>query len=149
MPYQPLHRLRLANLQLHLDRQNAQNNVAIVQAVLSQRRRRRRREVWVKPWLQRRPLLGQYERLMAELRDEDIPSFRNFVRVDPEMFHELLVRLGDRITKKDTWYRKALEPGLKLAITLRFLGTGRQLSFPYVWLQGILQHHFPDNQRCV
>ena len=29
------------------------------------------------------------------------------------MFHELLVRLGDRISKKDTWDRKALDPGLK------------------------------------
>ena len=36
----------------------------------------------------------------------------------------LLNRLGERITKKDTWYRKALNPGLKLAITLRYLATG-------------------------
>ena len=40
------------------------------------------------------------------------------------MLHELLVRLGDRISKKDTWYRKALEPGLKLAMTLLYLGAG-------------------------
>ena len=85
---------------------------------------RRRRAVWVRPWLQRRNLLGQYERLMSEIRDEDLPAFKNFVRVEPGMFHELLVRLGDRIRKKDTWYRKALDPGLKLAITLRYLGAG-------------------------
>ena len=40
------------------------------------------------------------------------------------MFRELLERVGPRITKQDTNYRKALEPGLKLAITLRHLATG-------------------------
>ncbi|MEW8542127.1 MAG: hypothetical protein AB2693_01215, partial [Candidatus Thiodiazotropha sp.] len=66
----------------------------------------------------------QYERFMVELRDEDMLAFRNFLRVEPTMFNELLNRLGERITKKDIWYRKALDAGLKLAITLRFLATG-------------------------
>jgi len=30
-------------------------------------------------------------------------------------------RVGPRIRKKDTNYRKALDPGLRLAITIRFL----------------------------
>ena len=66
---------------------------------------------------------GQYEHLMAVLRDEDIPAFRNFLRVEPAMFNELLNRLGERITKKDTWYRVVIDPGLKLAIPLRYLAT--------------------------
>ncbi len=40
------------------------------------------------------------------------------------MFQELLNRLGPAIAKQDTFYRKALQPGLMLAITLRFLTTG-------------------------
>ena len=40
------------------------------------------------------------------------------------MFHELLQCLTPRLTKADTNFRRALEPGLKLAITLRFLATG-------------------------
>ena len=113
-------------MQLELHRNAAQViHVVVAQAELRQRRRRRRnRTIWVKPWLQRRNLLGQYERLMAEHLDEDIPAFRNFLRVEPAMFNELLNRIGDRITKKDTWYRKALDQGLKLAITLRYLATG-------------------------
>ena len=75
------------------------------------------RRYWVKPLLEGRPLLGQYERLMAELREEDVYIFRKFVRMDPEMFRELLLRLSPSLTKKDTWYRKALNPSLKLAIT--------------------------------
>ena len=81
--------------------------IVVAQAVLRlSRRRRRNRSIWVKPWLQRGNLLGQYERLMAELRDEDIPAFRNFPRVEPAMFNEMLNRLGERITKKDTLYRQ-------------------------------------------
>ena len=65
----------MANLQLELDRNAAQVNIVAAQARLLQRRRRRRnRTIRVKPWLQRRNLLGQYERLMAELPGEDIPA---------------------------------------------------------------------------
>ena len=51
-------------------------------------------------------------------------SFRNFVRVEPAMFRELLLRLRPRLEKIDTFFRKSLDPGLKLAITLRYLATG-------------------------
>ena len=85
---------------------------------------RRIRRFWQRNWLERRPLHGQYERLMAELRMEDIASFRSFVRMDPQMFQELCARLGPRIEGTDTWMRKALSPELKLAITLRHLATG-------------------------
>ena len=44
--------------------------------------------------------------------------------MDPEMFHELLDRLVPRLTKTDTFCRKALSPGLKLSITLRYLASG-------------------------
>jgi len=56
---------------------------------------------------------------MRELRVEDQASFFNFLRMPPEMFDELLARIGPRIQKQDTRYRKALEPGLKLAVTIR------------------------------
>ncbi|XP_034024730.1 protein ALP1-like [Thalassophryne amazonica] len=44
--------------------------------------------------------------------------------MEPVMFHEILQRLTPRIEKQDTFRRKALEPGVKLAITIRFLATG-------------------------
>ncbi len=61
---------------------------------------------------------------MSELEVEDPAAFKNFVRIEPAMFRELLNRLGTAISKNDTFYRKALHPGLRLAITLKFLATG-------------------------
>ena len=61
---------------------------------------------------------------MVQLRREDPASFQNFLRIQPEMFDELLARVGPRITKHDTNYRKALDPGTKLAATLRHLASG-------------------------
>ena len=54
------------------------------------RRRRRGRRCWVRPWVKRRPELGQYRRLMGELEQEDTAGFRNFLRVEPAMYHELV-----------------------------------------------------------
>ena len=90
------------------------------------RRRRRRPRRWlVRPWLETdiRLQFGHYNRLIEELRMEDAESFRNFLRMDLVMFDELLNSVGPRITKKNTWYRQATEPGLKLALTLRYLCT--------------------------
>ena len=57
-----------------------------------------------------------------------------FVRMDPAMFREVLQRVGPIIEKYDTWYRKSVNPGCRLAITLRFLATGekyRSLMFGF------------------
>ncbi len=98
----------------------------IAQVGLARRRLRvgNRRVVWVRPWLLRRPIYGHYETLLAELNREDIPAFWNYTRMDPDMFFELVERLTPRIQKQDTWYRKALQPGFKVAVTLRHLATG-------------------------
>ena len=53
--------------------------VAMALMVRGRRQRRRRRvrnrkRFWVRPWLLRRPLYGQYEHLMQELYGEDVKS---------------------------------------------------------------------------
>ena len=80
----------------------------------------------MRPWLSRRLDYGHYDTLMRELEAEDVVSFRNFFRMDPAMFREVLQRVGPRIEKYDTWYRKAINPGCRLAITLRLLATGEK-----------------------
>ena len=65
--------------------------------------------------------LGQYSRLMEELRFEDVAAFNNFTRVEPDMFADIVEHVSHIIWKQD---RKVLEPGLKVALTLRHLATG-------------------------
>jgi hypothetical protein len=104
--------------------------IEIAQIVNRRRRRRRPRRYWVRPWLSadRRLQFGQYDTLMRELRMDDTNSFFIFLRMEPAMFDELLERVGPRIQKKDTGWRKALEPGIKLAITIRHLASGDKYS---------------------
>ena len=40
-------------------------------------RRRQAKKFWVRQWLLRRPLYGQYEKLLAEMKADDSASFRN------------------------------------------------------------------------
>ena len=60
-------------------------------------------------------------------------QLRNFLRMEPAMFDKLLHRIRPRIAKQDTWYRQAIEPGIKLALTRRHIATG-DTSYSYIWL---------------
>lgn len=112
-------------------------NVANINLIAVERRRRRRqRRWWTRPWLspERRRSFGLYDQLMTELRREDRQSFVHFLRMPTEMFDEILQRVGPRIAKQNTFYRNPLEPGLKLAITLRHLASGAKYrSMQYGW----------------
>ena len=118
-----------------------QHNVvelALHQVDVIRRRRTRRghRRFWVRPWIGRRRQFGLYDQLLVQLRNEDQVSAKNFMRMPPEnlMFDELLTRLGARITQQNTTYREALEPGLKLVLTLRHLASGiKYHSMSYGW----------------
>ncbi|KAK6166501.1 hypothetical protein SNE40_023170 [Patella caerulea] len=68
--------------------QQHQNQLLQVQQALDVRRRVRRRQrrvraIWVRQWINRRPQLGLYDRLMVELRNEDPRAFKNFMRMPP------------------------------------------------------------------
>ena len=123
----------------------------IMLRMMRRKSRRRQRSCWVRSWLssERRLLYGHYSRLTRELRVEDQASFFNFLRMPPEMFDELLTRIGPRIHKQDILYRKALAPGLKLAVTIRHLASGWQISITSVRLQSGPQHHLPVGSRSV
>ena len=125
----PMQRLPLIKNLVELEREAADNDIAkalMLATQLNRRQRRRMRRYWVRPWLESRPLLGQYERLMAELRVEDVSAFRKFVRMDAEMnVSGLLLRLGPRLNKNDTWYRKALNPSLTSATWQQEIAKGR------------------------
>jgi hypothetical protein len=126
MPIPPRH-LRLMILRQEHRRRQREQEVIMAAVVLDEHRLRRRRTMWVRPWLLRRPQLGQYDTLMQELMHESPADFKAFLRIEPSMFHELVRRVGPRITK-NIERRPPLEAGLKLAITLPFLATGNSYS---------------------
>ena len=123
-----MEQVHLAQQYLELEQNILQDELALAmhaeEEAIQQARRKKRRRIWVRAWLIRRPDLGQYERLMRELQVEDAAAFKNFVRMEPAMFWELVDRLTPRIQLSDTWYRKSLVPGCRLAITLRHYATG-------------------------
>ena len=122
--------LIVQQLLAHCLSMNTENDLALVNAIRKRQKKRKPRRWWVRPWLDvgRRSDFGHYHRLMPELREEDPASYFNFLRVPPEMFDELLARVGPRIKKHDTFFRKAMEPGLKIAITMRHLASGDKYS---------------------
>ena len=124
------------------------------QLAQAQQRRRRQRAMWVRPWLaaDRRLQFGQYDQLMTELRLEDHHSFTNYLRMEPAMFDEILQRVGPSITRQDTRMRRALEPGLKLAVTLRYLATGDKyptLQYDYRVARNTISLFVPEVCRAI
>lgn len=79
---------------------------------------RRDRTVWCREWLTRRSIHGDYDQLLKELHREDPKGYKNFVRIEPGLFAEMVERISPRLTKKETRMRKPLPVGLKLAVTL-------------------------------
>ncbi|KAL2102239.1 hypothetical protein ACEWY4_001407 [Coilia grayii] len=86
-------------------------------------RRRRRARYWVHPINMARQQHGEFHRQVMELRlHSDL--FQRYFRLSRELFDELLARVGPRIAKMDTPFRKAIGPAQRLAICLRYLATG-------------------------
>jgi len=94
-------RLRMALLEHELAQARFQYNLvlaAILEAAERERQRAHRRERcwWVREWILRRPLFGQYETLMKELEAEHAAYFKAFLRMKPQMYYELLNSVSAR-----------------------------------------------------
>ena len=59
----------------------------------------------VKDWLKKRVQLGQNRNLLYEMEEEDIASFKNYLRMDPD---EILERIRPRIKKLITNFKKPI-----------------------------------------
>jgi len=132
--------MNLAIAGLHLQLQARRNrryaDLAMLAHILQLRNARRRRRFWRRQWLSldRRLEVGYYNQLMRELELEGEGDFKNLMRMEPAMFREILDRVRPRITGQTTNWRKPLDPGLKLAMTLRHLATGEDYhSLRFQW----------------
>lgn len=79
---------------------------------------------WVRTWLMRREIYGASSTLLRELAAEDVPEYRNWLRMSKEKFEILLNQIAPQITKTDTVMRSAIPARIKLEITLSYLATG-------------------------
>ena len=97
----PPQRLLALNLEIQLYQAQEQHDL-ILMTLIRQRQRERERRIrrwWVKPWIMRRRLFGQYYTLFLELERESRGDYIGYIRMNPNMFAELLLRVAPRITK--------------------------------------------------
>ena len=55
-------------------------------------------------------------------------DFQNYLRMDYDIYNELLELISPLIVKQDTNFRDAITPHERLAATLRYLATGRSYA---------------------
>lgn len=83
-------------------------------------RKSKRRRVWVHDILQRRRQLGEYHHLIQELRLDD-GRFQRYFRLTVSQFEDLLTRIGAKISRQDTNYRRSIPAAERLSICLRLV----------------------------
>ena len=63
--------------------------------------------MWVREWLTRRHYFGHYDQLLTELHKEDPRGYRNYLRITPDLFQEI-VKLTLHL-EKTTFMREPLD----------------------------------------
>ncbi|KOB71283.1 putative nuclease HARBI1 [Operophtera brumata] len=91
--------------------------------VLQNRKRKRDRTEWSKRWLLKRKQFSHVN-LINELRFSPT-DYENYLRMDEKLYLKLLSLITPLIQRQDTVMRKAISAHERLAVTLRFLATGR------------------------
>ena len=59
---------------------------------------KRKHRVWICRYLVLRPQYGAYNSLMRDLLELDKVKFRNYIRMDPDVFEELFMKVQPLIT---------------------------------------------------
>ncbi|XP_063242786.1 uncharacterized protein LOC134542451 [Bacillus rossius redtenbacheri] len=67
--------------------------------------------------------------MLGVLKAQEISGqYKNFTRMSPTTFEDLLIKIGPKICKKETHLREPITIQDRLAVTLRFLATGDSYS---------------------
>ena len=111
------------------------------QPPLPPRQRKNSQNPWVMPWICQRVEKQCYRNLLVNLIQTDISDYQNFVRMPPAVFDLIEECIRHSIKKEVTNFRKSVQVGLKLAITLRYLATGERCK--------PLQHHWLVGQTTI
>ena len=113
---------------------------------------RAKRSCWTHPYLQRRVEQGHYDNLMLELKSETPELFKTFTRTSSCLFDEIVEKVRPHIEREETFFRKPLPTGLRVAITLRFLATGEtytSLQFNFRVAHNTISGIVPDTCKAI
>lgn len=96
--------------------------VAIILALGTTRRVKRNH--WMKEWLKKR---DEYSHLvlLKEISLCDVEDFKNYFRMDESTFNKLLQMVEPFLKRQDRNMRESISVRERLALTLRYLATGR------------------------
>jgi hypothetical protein len=73
---------------------------------------------WVHDTIKLRQHLGEYHRLIAELR-LDADRFHRYFRMSVSQFDTLLEKIQNSVARQDTNFRNRISSAERLAVTLR------------------------------
>ena len=117
-----------------------------------EKRRKRNRKVYMRQWISRREERGVFHQLIRELEVGDVVAYKEFFRMTKEQFCFLLGKVSPLIQKKEqptpiNAVRATIEPDERLAVTLRYLATGKNreslvYSFKLVFSVRCVRHGF-------
>lgn len=119
----------LSGAQTYLLQRNAEqtkNRSCGVYNMCAHQKQTKKRDIWVRQWLEKRQSDGAHQTLLKEFRSVDNQKylFRNFLRMDENIYDELLMLVSPLIQKQDTSMRIAISPSERLSVTLRYLAIG-------------------------
>ncbi|KAM4045321.1 uncharacterized protein ACNLHF_009133 [Anomaloglossus baeobatrachus] len=120
-------------------------------ARMLERRSKRKRRMWTREWLLKRSEISHIQ-LLRQLHGKDPQDFRNYLRMTEESFKMLLEMVTPLIQRKDTLMRAAVPVDERLAVTLRFLATGRSLQdlhFSAAVSKSLLSGLIPETCRAI
>lgn len=102
--------------------------LCVIAKIQSRRRARKRqsRSMWVLEWLQSRSTRGAYNSLLQELKLTDVNGYRNFLRMNETSFNLLCEKVKPLLQRQDTHMRSSIPSEERLALTLRWLATGKE-----------------------
>ena len=97
-------------------------------------------------------MYGITENLLMELHREDVKGFKNFIRMTPELFDNMVERLTPKLQKQTTNMWHPLSVPLKLAVTLRYMASGSSftdLSYGFRVSKSAISHIVPQVCQAI
>lgn len=88
--------------------------------LLSVAKKRTKKREWIRPFLQERPEMGEFQILCRELASDEDKFFQHY-RMSRQSFEELHNILKDEISVITTNFRSSITSKERLAVCLRFV----------------------------